>query len=953
MNGLDSGLVFSSSMSGGGGGGYTLAIGNPIVGATNNYVLVVDGSGQLDNVPASTFGTAVSAPQYSVQYNNPLGSLGSDAQFLRNPTSGLFQAESTFGSHNIGVYVDPTYLGAIPVAGLINDDGVGYSRVISGDGTGATLSPYTINFESDDGAGNNCSTVVQPSFILTSVSDGVDLLDISADRLRVQYDYNTLRGFRWDEDQAIPRYVFSMSNSTNANAVIQQYSLFNTLPAVPGYWDMLGMQSTATQLNFFVGTNITYPPTLTGSLNWMGSGLQALTTGGRNVAWGYGSLSLLTTGSRNTAGGSVCASQLVSGSRVTAYGDDVDVNAATSDATIIGQAAGSPNLTGLYATILGQASGTSLSTAEATTIVGGFSGVNLTTGGGHFFGGYNVGGKVVSGTQSVLIGNGVANTGATANFNNAVIIGNSAGASQTASGVVILGHSAASINASADVIVIGRSAFQNHGNSGTSQIVIGVNAGNGLFTTDSDNTVIGQGAVRDGIGGVNRATVVGHSAGEDLENVDCTLVGYKAGQLLKTTSNSVTVVGSNSLVSATSDCIDMVVIGSTTAQLTTDVDSCVIIGTDAFQNVLNNGPGIPTTQHVIIGNDCANTTTQMGVQNVLIGDECAKNIVAGETVAIGYQSLAALTSGTSNTAVGWKSGAGATGSRNVFLGHNLADSIDTNDSVFVGADQNLFAASGDRLILIGSTATVTSSSFDDGVAIGYGASLNGSNQFVVGSGSSAITDYWLGKGQESVSPVDITLQPTRGLGTNIAGKKLILKGGGSTGNGVGGDIEFWTATAGASGTTQRLPTVRLTIDQNSNIRATGLHDNATAQGSATEQDIRSGTYTATITGVANVNASSAFKAQWKRVGNVVSVSGKVDIDPTADATLTSFRMSLPVASNLAAEQDLGGSGAGRGNFLGQAVAISGDATNNEAFFEFTSVGTDSASISFIFQYEVL
>lgn len=59
--------------------------------------------------------------------------------------------------------------------------------------------------------------------------------------------------------------------------------------------------------------------------------------------------------------------------------------------------------------------------------------------------------------------------------------------------------------------------------------------------------------------------------------------------------------------------------------------------------------------------------------------------------------------------------------------------------------------------------------------------------------------------------------------------------------------------------------------------------------------ISSGTYTPTLTNVVNISASTAYQAQYLQVGNTVTVSGRVDIDPVVTATATQLGISVPVA----------------------------------------------------------
>lgn len=114
----------------------------------------------------------------------------------------------------------------------------------------------------------------------------------------------------------------------------------------------------------------------------------------------------------------------------------------------------------------------------------------------------------------------------------------------------------------------------------------------------------------------------------------------------------------------------------------------------------------------------------------------------------------------------------------------------------------------------------------------------------------------------------------------------------------------------------------------------------------------SGTYTPTLTNVANLAASTAYQCQWLRVDNIVSVSGKVDVDPTLAATATQLGISLPVTSNLGAQEDCAGTAFASG-IAGQGAAILGDAANNRAEMNWISGDITNQPMYFIFQYEVI
>lgn len=112
------------------------------------------------------------------------------------------------------------------------------------------------------------------------------------------------------------------------------------------------------------------------------------------------------------------------------------------------------------------------------------------------------------------------------------------------------------------------------------------------------------------------------------------------------------------------------------------------------------------------------------------------------------------------------------------------------------------------------------------------------------------------------------------------------------------------------------------------------------------------TYTPTLTNVANLDASTAYACQYLRVGNTVIVSGKVDVDPTTPATLTQLGISLPVASALAAAEQVGGTAFASG-IAGQGAAVRGDATNDRAEMTWISGDVTNQPMYFVFAYQVL
>lgn len=117
-------------------------------------------------------------------------------------------------------------------------------------------------------------------------------------------------------------------------------------------------------------------------------------------------------------------------------------------------------------------------------------------------------------------------------------------------------------------------------------------------------------------------------------------------------------------------------------------------------------------------------------------------------------------------------------------------------------------------------------------------------------------------------------------------------------------------------------------------------------------DSESGTYTPTLTNVANLTASTAYQCQYMRIGTTVSVSGKVDVDPTTTTTATQLGISLPIASNIGAVEDCAGT-AFSSAIAGQGAAILGDAANNRAEMNWNAVDITNQPMYFTFQYQIL
>lgn len=139
-------------------------------------------------------------------------------------------------------------------------------------------------------------------------------------------------------------------------------------------------------------------------------------------------------------------------------------------------------------------------------------------------------------------------------------------------------------------------------------------------------------------------------------------------------------------------------------------------------------------------------------------------------------------------------------------------------------------------------------------------------------------------------------------------------------------------------------TTGLTMSSGLSISRTAVTSPAASDG-----NVFSGTYVPSLTNTTNVAASTAYSCQYMRVGNVVTVSGQVDIDPTAAGAVV-LRMSLPITSSFTATRQAGGAG---GTAAAEAVRIAAIASTSVVGFYYTATSTANNAVAFTFTYQIV
>lgn len=114
----------------------------------------------------------------------------------------------------------------------------------------------------------------------------------------------------------------------------------------------------------------------------------------------------------------------------------------------------------------------------------------------------------------------------------------------------------------------------------------------------------------------------------------------------------------------------------------------------------------------------------------------------------------------------------------------------------------------------------------------------------------------------------------------------------------------------------------------------------------------SGTYTPTVSNATNCSDFVISTAHYIRVGNEVTVQGRLRMDYNGSNTPT-FNLSLPISSSLSSAQELSGLGS-INDGPNITVTIIGDGTNDAAYLGFTSIGAGSDFyLNYSFTYTVI
>jgi len=138
-----------------------------------------------------------------------------------------------------------------------------------------------------------------------------------------------------------------------------------------------------------------------------------------------------------------------------------------------------------------------------------------------------------------------------------------------------------------------------------------------------------------------------------------------------------------------------------------------------------------------------------------------------------------------------------------------------------------------------------------------------------------------------------------------------------------------------------------------NTPSSGVFTSLQADTITNDTGLAAGTYTPTRSAEANMDSNVTMtEAQYMRVGNTVTVSGRFTADPTLTATATSFEITLPVASNIGAVEDVAGV-AFCGSIAGMGAEVIGVVANDTAKIQWVASDITSQTWSYTFSFQVI
>ena len=471
----------------------------------------------------------------------------------------------------------------------------------------------------------------------------------------------------------------------------------------------------------------------------------------------------------------------------------------------------------------------------------------------------------------------------------------------------------------------------NGASGGINNIVMGYQSGDTL-STGNNNTLLGYQSGKNITTGVSHSFFAGYQAGLSATSAtNSNFIGRQAG------SGATSASGSNFLGDSAGN-------GATSAQNSNFLGNSAGYGATgaSFSNFLGFSAGQNATSAAgsnFLGYFAGNGATNAIYSNFLGSSAGRSATNASYSNFLGPNAGNGATNANNSNFLGYDAGNGATGAYNSnFLGQSAGqNATSAYNSNFLGYDAGNGATGAYNSNFLGLNAGYGATNASHSNFLGYNSGKyanNASNSIFIGQ-SAGYSDSVNNTG--NLNDFSILI----GKSTSTGGYSNSIALGGSATNTATNQFMIGSTTRPITN-----------IVWQGILTSSDMHNNALAQGNSSAQQVRSGTYTPTLTNVTNITTSTAYKFQWMRVGNVVTVSGRVNIQNTATGA-SELGISLPIASDIGATTDCVGSAPGStSGILDDVGWVIGDATNNRAAMQSTAVGIGAHDHWVSFTYEV-
>tara|TARA_R110002020_G_scaffold72128_2_gene185658 strand:- start:1682 stop:3418 length:1737 start_codon:yes stop_codon:yes gene_type:complete len=287
--------------------------------------------------------------------------------------------------------------------------------------------------------------------------------------------------------------------------------------------------------------------------------------------------------------------------------------------------------------------------------------------------------------------------------------------------------------------------------AGTSNFVLGVNAGNSIASGGNYNVCIGDEAGTALTTGDNNVAVGFEALATEDAHGDNTAIGYQALKTLNAGADTFNVaVGYQAGTSVTTG-TNNTLIGSFTGDAITDGSHNTALGISALSAETRGSKSVAVGEGALQFQNKSDSTGNM--YNTAVGYEAGNDITTGTSnVFVGGLAGDALTTGSRNVALGYATLTDCTHSGNGYntcVGYEAGNSIVGGEqNTIVGANAGNVLTSANRCTVVGYNCETSASGAFDQTVLGNEVTASGNSTFTFGTGSS---DSAIGNGGTSIS----------------------------------------------------------------------------------------------------------------------------------------------------------------------------------------------------------